>query len=99
MLKEVVRSDEICVDFRRYLVTLEKNDVHDTSTSLLATLVPVHLSTLHLPLCSPILLCVELGTLALYLFLDPTRSFPPLGTFFPLPEMLFPQIVTWQAPP
>ena len=93
MLKELVRSDEIRVDLRRHLVTLEQDDVHDTSTSPLATLVPVQLSTLHLLLCSPRLLCVELGTLALYFFLDPPRSFPPLGTLFPLPEMLFLQII------
>lgn len=95
----MVRSDEIHVDLRRHLVTLEKDDVHDTSTSPLATLMLVQLSTLHLLLCSPRLLCIELGTQALHLFLDPPRSFPHLGTLFPLPEMLFPQIITWQAPP
>lgn len=66
----MVRSDGICVDLSRHVVTLEKDDFHHTGTSPLATLstfLPFISSSAHPDRSA-------LGTLALSLFLDTLRS-------------------------
>lgn len=66
----MVGSDGIRVDLSRHVVTLEKDDVHHTGTSLLATLstfLPFISSSAHPDRYA-------LGTLAFSLFLDPLRS-------------------------